>query len=196
MATTVDKLTQFSPGAGCGCKISPKDLSQILKECSSNFYDPNLLVGNSSNDDAAIVDLGDGRGIISTTDFFTPIVDNPRNYGKISATNALSDIYAMGGTPLMAIAILSWPLDKLGPHLAAEVMGGAEEVCHSAGIALAGGHSISGSEPIFGLAVTGIVNINEIKRNGSATAGSQLYITKPLGIGLVTTAEKFELARE
>lgn len=196
MATQIKKLTQFSPGAGCGCKISPKDLSEILKGCNSTTHYPNLLVGNSNKDDAAVVDINDGRAVISTTDFFTPIVDDPFDYGRISATNAISDIYAMGGKPIMAIAILSWPLEKLGADIASEVMRGAEEICNSAGIPLAGGHSISGSEPIFGLAVTGVVKVKELKRNESATEGSQLYLTKPLGIGLVTTAEKFEIAKE
>ena len=190
------KLTQFSPGAGCGCKISPKDLEEILKNSRSCTPFENLIVGNSSKDDAAVYDIGDGKSIISTTDFFTPIVDDPFLFGKIAATNAISDIYAMGGKPIMAIAILGWPLDKLGADVAGIVIDGAKEVCEKAGIPLAGGHSINISEPIFGLAVTGIIETAKVKRNDTATEGCQLFISKPIGIGLVTTAEKFGLARE
>ncbi|MDD2491151.1 MAG: selenide, water dikinase SelD [Bacteroidales bacterium] len=196
MREEVTRLTQFSPGAGCGCKIAPKDLEEILKGSVSGLDFPELLVGNGSKDDAAVYDLGDGRAIVSTTDFFTPIVDNPRDFGRIAATNAISDIYAMGGSPLMAIAILGWPLDKLPGSLAADVVSGAREVCDNAGIPLAGGHSISISDPIFGLAVTGIVDKERLKKNSGAKEGSILFLTKPIGIGLVTTAEKFGLAKE
>lgn len=190
------RLTQFSPGAGCGCKIAPKDLEVILKGSVSGQSFPALLVGNDSKDDAAVYDIGGGRAIVSTTDFFTPIVDNPRDFGRISATNAISDIYAMGGNPLMAIAILGWPLEKLDGSLAAEVVSGAREVCDKAGIPLAGGHSISISDPIFGLAVTGIVSVDHVKKNSGAKEGSILFLTKPIGIGLATTAEKFGIARD
>lgn len=187
------KLTEFSPGAGCGCKIAPKDLEEILKSSCTTIKDSNLLVGNESKDDAAVYDLGDGTALVSTTDFFTPIVDDPFDFGRIAATNALSDIYAMGGTPLMAIAILAWPLDKLGAATAAEVVSGARSVCNDAGIVIAGGHSINIGDPVFGLAVTGRVDVENVKRNNSAVAGCTLFLTKPLGIGVMTTAEKKKL---
>ena len=184
------KLTQFSPGAGCGCKISPADLEEILKSELKTTSFPNLLVGNESKDDAAVYDLGNGTSVVSTTDFFTPIVDDPFNFGKIAATNALSDIYAMGGKPIMALAILGWPLDKLGKDVAQQVIEGARTVCSEAKIALAGGHSIDIADPIFGLAVTGIVDTAKVKQNNQATDNCTLYITKPIGVGIVTTAEK------
>ncbi|MGL5683184.1 MAG: selenide, water dikinase SelD [Marinifilaceae bacterium] len=184
------KLTEFSPGAGCGCKIAPKDLEEILRCCSATIHDPNLLVGNESKDDAAVYDLGDGTALVSTTDFFTPIVDDAYDFGRIAATNALSDIYAMGGTPLMAIAILAWPLEKLGAEAAGQVVSGARDVCNNAGIVIAGGHSINIDTPVFGLAVTGRVDVENVKRNNSAIAGCTLFLTKPLGIGVMTTAEK------
>ena len=149
------KLTEFSPGAGCGCKIAPKDLEEILKCCSATIHDTNLLVGNENKDDAAIYDLGDGTALVSTTDFFTPIVDDAYDFGRIAATNALSDIYAMGGKPLMAIAILAWPLEKLGAEAAGLVVSGARDACNKAGIVIAGGHSINIETPAFGLAVSG-----------------------------------------
>ena len=149
-----------------------------------------LLVGNHSRDDAAAVDIGDGRAILSTTDFFMPIVDDAFDFGRVAATNAISDIYAMGGKPLMAVAILGWPIDILGADIAAQVIAGGRSVCEQAGIALAGGHSIDAPEPIFGLAVTGEVALEHLKRNNSAQAGDALYLTKPLGIGILTTAEK------
>ena len=152
--------------------------------------DKNLLVGNDSRDDAAVYDLGDGSAVISTTDFFMPIVDDPFTFGKIAATNAISDVYAMGGTPLLAIAILGWPIDKLPPEVAQQVLEGGRAACAEAGIALAGGHSIDSPEPIFGLAVTGRVDIAKLKRNNTATKGCKLYLTKPLGVGIFTTAQK------
>ncbi|NRA54807.1 MAG: selenide, water dikinase SelD [Gammaproteobacteria bacterium] len=184
------KLTQYSHGAGCGCKISPKVLDTILKTQLANFDDPSLIVGNHSKDDAAVVDIGNGTGIISTTDFFMPIVDDPFTFGRIAATNAISDIYAMGGKPITAIAILGWPINLLAPEIAQQVIDGGRSVCHEAGISLAGGHSIDSPEPIFGLAVTGIIELNQLKQNNTATAGCQLYLTKPLGIGILTTAQK------
>lgn len=190
------RLTQFSPGAGCGCKIAPKDLEEILKNSRSSLNFKNLLVGNNSKDDAAVLDIGEGQSIISTTDFFTPIVDNPFDFGRIAATNAISDIYAMGGKPIMAIAILGWPLDKLPAETAGEVINGARSVCDIANIPLAGGHSITSADPIFGLAVTGIMKSEMVKMNNGATPGCSLFLTKPLGIGLVTTAEKFGVAKE
>ncbi|WP_289993543.1 selenide, water dikinase SelD [Photorhabdus laumondii] len=189
MSTEV-RLTQYSHGAGCGCKISPKVLETILHSEQEKFLDPYLLVGNETRDDAAVYDIGNGTGIISTTDFFMPIVDDPFDFGRIAATNAISDIYAMGGKPIMAIAILGWPIDKLAPEIARKVIEGGRAACKEAGIVLAGGHSIDAPEPIFGLAVTGIVNIDRVKQNSAAKAGSQLFLTKPLGIGVLTTAEK------
>ncbi|RAX04334.1 MULTISPECIES: selenide, water dikinase SelD [unclassified Photorhabdus] len=189
MSTEV-RLTQYSHGAGCGCKISPKVLETILHSEQEKFLDPHLLVGNETRDDAAVYDIGNGTGIISTTDFFMPIVDDPFDFGRIAATNAISDIYAMGGKPIMAIAILAWPIDKLAPEIARKVIEGGRAACKEAGIVLAGGHSIDAPEPIFGLAVTGIVNIGRVKQNSAAKAGSQLFLTKPLGIGVLATAEK------
>ena len=185
------RLTQFSPGAGCGCKIAPAVLQKILYTDETAPFFPQLLVGNEHSDDAAVMDLGNGEAIISTTDFFTPIVDDAFDFGRIAATNAISDVYAMGGQPLMAIAILGWPLDKLPAEEAAKVLAGARQVCKDAGIPLAGGHSISSSDPIFGLAVTGKVPVDLVKKNSSAQDGCKLFITKPLGIGLVSTGQKF-----
>lgn len=184
------RLTQYSHGAGCGCKISPKVLDTILKTQISPVADPNLLVGNESKDDAAVYDLGNGTAIVSTTDFFMPIVDDPYDFGRIAATNAISDIYAMGGKPIMAIAILGWPINILAPEIAQQVIEGGRSVCAEIGISLAGGHSIDAPEPIFGLAVTGTVDTERVKRNNQATEGCKLYLTKPLGIGVLTTAEK------
>lgn len=184
------KLTQYSHGAGCGCKISPKVLSKILHSNIQPVMDKKLLVGNESLDDAAVYDLGDGTAIISTTDFFMPIVDDPFTFGKIAATNAISDVYAMGGKPLLAIAVLGWPINKISPEIAQLVVEGGRQACKEAGIILAGGHSIDSPEPIFGLAVTGQVAIDQLKRNNTATAGCKLYLTKPLGVGVFTTAQK------
>jgi selenide,water dikinase len=184
------RLTQYSHGAGCGCKISPKVLDVILAGSGAQNLDPKLWVGNASRDDAAVYALDDERGVVSTTDFFMPIVDDPYDFGRIAATNAISDIYAMGGDPLMAIAILGWPVNLLAPEVAREVIRGGRAVCDAAGIPLAGGHSIDAPEPIFGLAVTGVVEKRHMKRNDSATAGCRLYLSKPLGIGILTTAEK------
>ena len=184
------RLTQYSHGAGCGCKISPKVLDVILAGSGAQNLDPMLWVGNASRDDAAVYALDDERGVVSTTDFFMPIVDDPYDFGRIAATNAISDIYAMGGDPLMAIAILGWPINLLPPEVAREVIRGGRAVCDAAGIPLAGGHSIDAPEPIFGLAVTGVVEKRHMKRNDSATVGCRLYLSKPLGIGILTTAEK------
>ncbi|MEM7658211.1 MAG: selenide, water dikinase SelD, partial [Bacteroidota bacterium] len=183
-------LTQYSHGAGCGCKISPKDLSTILQSNSLGLPDANLLVGNDTRDDAAVYDLGDGTAIISTTDFFMPIVDDAYDFGYIASVNAISDVYAMGGNPMMAVAILGWPLDKLPAELAGRVLEGSRAACRAAGIPLAGGHSIESPEPIFGLAVNGRVNVANIRRNTGALEGCKLFLTKPLGVGILTTAEK------
>eukprot|EP01071_Lankesteria_metandrocarpae_P008048 Lankesteria_metandrocarpae@DN4850_c0_g1_i3.p1 len=184
------RLTQYSHGAGCGCKISPAVLNIILKT-ESSFTDPNLIVGNDTRDDAAVYRLpGTDTGIVSTTDFFMPIVDDPTDFGRIAATNAISDIYAMGAKPIMAIAILGWPIGKLDPCIAQQVVEGGRVACRLAGITLAGGHSIDAPEPIFGMAVTGVVHTDKVKKNSTGTSGCELFLTKPLGIGILTTAEK------
>ncbi|GAB3785905.1 selenide, water dikinase SelD [Spirosoma horti] len=199
--TTTFKLTQYSHGAGCGCKISPKILDRILhgqtsgpQEATPDSGNPSalaqLLVGNDSRDDAAVMDMGNGDAIISTTDFFMPIVDDAFDFGRIASANAISDVYAMGGEPIMAIAILGWPLDKLPPEVAAQVLEGSRAICREAGIPLAGGHSIDSPEPIFGLAVTGKVRLDHLKQNNTATEGCKLYLTKPVGVGILTTAQK------
>ncbi len=188
------RLTQYSHGAGCGCKISPKVLDEILSVAGKAAPSVQLLVGNDSKDDAAVYDLGNGKAVISTTDFFMPIVDDPFDFGQIASVNAISDIYAMGGTPLMAIAVLGWPIEKLPPAVAGRVLEGSRAACKHAGIPLAGGHSIDAPEPIFGLAVTGQVTVSGLKRNDGAEIGCELFLTKPLGVGLVTTAHKRGLA--
>ncbi len=198
MESNTIKLTQFSPAAGCGCKLSPETLREILTPVEVDALEDGtstLLVGNSSRDDAAAVDIGDGRALLSTTDFFTPIVDDPFEFGQISATNAISDIYAMGGHPTVAIAILGWPVDKLAPAAASSVLAGARQTCREAGIPLAGGHSIDISEPIFGLAVSGLVEIDKLKQNNTAQTGDTLFLTKPLGVGIISTAIKREKAQ-
>ncbi len=184
------KLTQYSHGAGCGCKLSPAVLNSILHTNESQPDFPGLMVGNNTRDDAAVLDLGNGSALISTTDFFMPIVDDPYDFGRIASANAISDVYAMGGRPVLAIAILGWTIDKLGPEIAAEVIRGSRAICAEAGIPLAGGHSIDSPEPIFGLAVNGLVEHRHLKTNAGATVGSHLFLTKPLGVGILTTAEK------
>ena len=195
MSSQKVRLTEYSHGAGCGCKIAPGLLEDILSTQFSMPSDPRLLVGNDTKDDAAVYDLGNGTSVVSTTDFFMPIVDDPFEFGRIAATNAISDIYAMGGTPLMAIAIFGWPINKLGPEVASEVIDGGRQACKDAGIPLAGGHSIDAPEPIFGLAVTGQVKNEHVKRNSAAEAGCKLFLTKPLGIGVLTTALKKKLLK-
>ena len=190
------KLTQYSHGAGCGCKISPKILDEILQKVGKQNKFPNLLVGNETKDDAAVFDIGNGKGIISTTDFFMPIVDDPVKFGKIASVNAISDIYAMGGTPLMAIAILGWPIDKLPADVAGDVLEGARSACAEANIPLAGGHSIDCPEPVFGLAVTGTIDLINLKKNAGASVGCSLYLTKKLGVGILTTAQKKGLLKD
>lgn len=184
------RLTQYSHGAGCGCKIAPAVLDNMLKSSLVLPEYPHLLVGNQTKDDAAVYSIGHGQAVISTTDFFMPIVDDATDFGKIAACNAISDVYAMGGKPLMAIAILGWPVAKLSAEVAKQVLDGAREICMEAGIPLAGGHSIDAPEPIFGLAVTGIVETDKVKKNNQAKIGDLLYLTKPLGIGILATAEK------
>jgi selenide,water dikinase len=190
------RLTEYSHGAGCGCKISPKILDQILQ---SNFSMPdnaNLLVGNHSKDDAAVYDLNNGTALISTTDFFMPIVDDPYNFGRIASANAISDVYAMGGNPILAIAILGWPINILKPSIAKLVIEGSKSICKEVGIPLAGGHSIDSKEPIFGLAVNGLVEIKNLKQNNTAQEGDILLLTKKIGVGILTTAEKKNLLKD
>lgn len=196
MKSTEIKLTQYSHGAGCGCKIAPKVLDQILQ---SNFAMPDnnrLLVGNHSKDDAAVYDMGNGTALISTTDFFMPIVDDAYQFGRIASANAISDVYAMGGKPILAIAILGWPVNKLSPDIAQRVIEGSRSICMEAGIPLAGGHSIDSPEPIFGLSVNGIVDIKNIKQNNTAKPGNVLFLTKKIGVGILTTAEKKGILKE
>src|SRR5436190_23356109 len=169
--TQTIRLTQYSRGSGCGCKIAPSVLEEILKGAGSEINFPGLLVGNESNDDAAVFELPDGNCLISTTDFFMPVVDDAFDFGRIAAANSISDVYAMGGKPVLAIAILGWPVDKLSPELAQQVIAGARSVCDEANIPLAGGHSIDTPEPIFGLAVNGIVKKNHLKKNNTAKNG-------------------------
>lgn len=185
------RLTEWSEGSGCGCKIAPAILDQILGASGSFAQtDPRLLVGNSSKDDAAVYQVSEDIAIINTVDFFTPIVDDPFDFGRIAATNAISDVYAMGGKPLFANAILSWPVEKLAPELAAKVLEGAKFTCSQAGIELAGGHSIAAKDPIFGLSVNGIIHPRKIKKNSGSKEGDLLFLTKPLGIGVLATALK------
>jgi selenide, water dikinase len=184
------KLTQYSHGAGCGCKIAPAVLDKILKGNIALPENDKLIVGNHSKDDAAVMDIGNGQAIISTTDFFMPIVDDPFNFGRIASANAISDVYAMGGKPIMAIAILGWPINTLAPEIAQQVIDGAKSICAEAGIPLAGGHSIDNPEPLFGLAVNGIIATANVKQNNTAKIGDVLLLTKPIGVGILTTAEK------
>lgn len=185
------RLTEWSEGSGCGCKIAPAILDQILSASGSfTQSDPKLLVGNSGKDDAAVYQVSEDIAFINTVDFFTPIVDDPFDFGRIAAANALSDVYAMGGKPIFANAILSWPVEKLSPELASKVMEGAKSICKIAGIELAGGHSIAAKDPIFGLSVNGIVHPQKIKKNQGAKPEDIIYLTKPLGVGVLATALK------
>lgn len=190
------KLSKYAHGAGCGCKIAPQVLKDILQPSVMQNSDPKLLVGNGTNDDAAVYDLGNGQGLIATTDFFTPIVDDAFDFGRIAAANAISDVYAMGGKPMMALAILGWPVNTLPPALAAEVIRGARDICSKAGIPLAGGHSIDIPEPVFGLSVNGMVSLAHLKKNSTACEGDLLFLTKAIGTGVFSTAQKRELLKE
>ncbi len=196
LQTSDFRLTQFSHGAGCGCKIAPKVLDEILKSHIVLPDNDKLLVGNHSRDDAAVYDLGNGTALISTTDFFMPIVDDPYDFGRIAAANSISDVYAMGGSPVLAIAILGWPVEKIPVEVAQKVVEGGRAVCAEAGIPVAGGHSIDSPEPIFGLAVTGLVPVENLKKNNTAQEGDLLFLTKPLGVGILSTAQKRGLLKE
>ncbi|XZF15224.1 selenide, water dikinase SelD [Chitinophagaceae bacterium MMS25-I14] len=184
------ELTQYAKGAGCGCKIAPGVLQEILHSDVAQPQYGQLLVGNGSNDDAAVYRIDEQQALISTTDFFTPIVDDAYTFGQVAAANAISDVYAMGGKPLMAVAILGWPVEKLPASLAREVIEGARSICNKAGIPLAGGHSIDITEPVFGLSVNGLVNITSLKQNNTAREGDLLFLTKPIGAGILATAQK------
>ncbi len=196
MSSAPIRLTTYSHGSGCGCKISPRILDEILRDQKVKPDNARLLVGNDARDDAAAYDLGDGNALLSTTDFFMPIVDDAFDFGRIAAANAISDIYAMGGRPFLALAILGWPVDNLGPEIAREVIAGARSLCSEAGVTIAGGHSIDSPEPIFGLSVNGTVRLEYLKRNSGARPGDLLFLTKPLGVGILTTAEKKGLLRD
>jgi len=184
------KLTQLSHGGGCGCKIAPALLQSILGEAKEKLPFPDLLVGKETSDDAAVYRLNDQQAIIATTDFFMPIVDDPYDFGRIAATNALSDVYAMGGTPIMALAIVGMPINTLPVESIRAILQGGEAVCQAAGIPLAGGHSIDSPEPFYGLAALGIVHPDRLKKNSSAQAGDVLILGKALGVGVLAAALK------
>ena len=188
-------LTSISKGSGCGCKIQPAVLSEMLSGLSVDIDKfSNLLVGNHLNDDCSVYDLGDGKLLLQTVDFFTPMVNDPAVFGMAAAANALSDIYAMGGKPIMANAVFSWPLDILPVEMGKQVLKGGIDLCMSLGVPVAGGHSIDGKEPIFGLSVTGLVDANNLKTNGGAKLGDVIFMTKPLGIGMLAAAYKRKIA--
>ncbi|HXJ08477.1 MAG TPA: selenide, water dikinase SelD [Burkholderiales bacterium] len=184
------RLTQFSHGGGCGCKIAPAVLSEILASTPIRGLPKDLLVGTETADDAAVYKLNDSQALVATTDFFTPIVDDPHDFGRIAATNAISDVYAMGGKPIMALAIVGMPLDKLPVSVIQRILEGGESVCAAAGIPIAGGHSIDTLEPIYGLVALGLVHPAKVKRNSSAKKDDVLILGKPLGIGILSAALK------
>ena len=184
------RLTEFSHGGGCGCKIAPAVLSEILAATPIRGLPKDLLVGTETADDAAVYRLNDEQALVATTDFFTPIVDDPYDFGRIAATNAISDVYAMGGTPIMALAIVGMPLEKLPLSVIGRILQGGESVCAAAGIPIAGGHSIDTLEPIYGLVALGLVHPSRVKKNSSARAGDVLILGKPLGIGILSAVLK------
>jgi len=186
------RLTQFSHGGGCGCKIAPALLQQILGKAGPSLLPGALLVGVETSDDAAVYRLNERQAIVATTDFFMPIVDDPCDFGAIAATNAISDVYAMGGTPLFALALVGMPIDKLPVDTIRRILEGGEAVCAAAGIPVAGGHTIDSVEPIYGLVVVGVVDPKHLKRNGGALPGDQLVLGKPLGVGIYSAALKKE----
>ena len=191
--TTAPRLTSLSHGGGCGCKIAPGVLSQILKRTSGFPMPKELLVGIETADDAAVYRLNDEQALIATTDFFMPIVDDPRDFGRIAATNAISDVYAMGGTPIFALALVGMPINVLPLETIAAILQGGESVCAAAGIPIAGGHTIDSVEPIYGLVVLGLVHPDRIKRNADARVGDKLILGKPLGVGVLSAALKKNL---
>lgn len=184
------KLTAFSHGGGCGCKIAPAVLSEILRNSQGTPIPKELLVGIESSDDAAVYQLNATQALIATTDFFMPIVDDPFDFGRIAATNAISDVYAMGGTPIMALALVAMPVNKLPTEMIGKIIQGGEAACREAGIPIAGGHTIDSVEPIYGLVVMGLVHPDRIKKNIGAQAGDQLILGKPLGVGVYSAALK------
>ena len=184
------RLTEFSHGGGCGCKIAPAVLRQILGSSGSSLIPKELLVGLETSDDAAVYQLNERQAVVATTDFFMPIVDDPYDFGMIAATNAISDVYAMGGTPLFALALVAMPVDKLPVETIRRILDGGEAVCARAGIPIAGGHTIDSVEPIYGLVVIGLVDPKHLKRNAGAQPGDALVLGKPLGIGVYSAALK------
>jgi selenide,water dikinase len=190
MSTPPLKLTSFSHGGGCGCKIAPGVLAEILKKSNGFPVPKELMVGIETADDAAVYKLNDEQALIATTDFFMPIVDDPFDFGRIAATNAISDVYAMGGTPIMALALVGMPIDKLPLDTIGKIIQGGESICAEAGIPIAGGHTIDSVEPIYGLVVLGLVHPSKVKRNADARAGDVLILGKPLGVGVLSAALK------
>ena len=190
------RLTSFSHGGGCGCKIAPGVLSQILKSGGSGLIPKELMVGIETADDAAVYKLNDSQALIATTDFFMPIVDDPYEFGRIAATNAISDVYAMGGKPIMALALVAMPIDKLPIEVIGEIVRGGQDVCRAAGIPIAGGHTIDSVEPIYGLVVMGLVHPDRVRRNAGAKVGDVLILGKPLGVGVLSAALKKEQLSE
>src|SRR6476659_3594723 len=184
------RLSHLSHGGGCGCKLAPSVLQQLLSSYPTVTPYKQLLVGLETGDDAAVWQLDNGTCIIATTDFFMPMVDDPFDFGRIAATNAISDVYAMGGKPIMALAILGMPVDKMAPEMVREILRGGQSVCADAGIPIAGGHSIDGPEPVYGLAVIGLCHPRDVRRNADARAGDALILTKPLGVGIYSAAIK------
>jgi selenide,water dikinase len=184
------RLTAFSHGGGCGCKIAPAVLSQILAEAPIRGLPADLLVGTETSDDAAVYRLNDAQALVATTDFFTPIVDDPFDFGRIAATNALSDIYAMGARPIFTLALVGMPLDKLPVEVIRRILAGGEAVCAAAGVPIAGGHSIDTLEPIYGLVALGLMHPDKVKRNSGARAGDVLILGKPLGVGILSAVLK------
>jgi len=190
MTTTEPRLTSLSHGGGCGCKIAPGVLSDILKGTTALPVPPELLVGIETADDAAVYQLNDEQALIATTDFFMPIVDDPFDFGRIAATNAISDVYAMGGTPIMALALVGMPINVLSTQTIGRILEGGASVCKAAGIPIAGGHTIDSVEPIYGLVALGLVHPSRIKRNAGARPGDVLVLGKPLGVGVLSAALK------
>src|SRR5438128_555186 len=190
MDTKDIRLTQFSHGGGCGCKIAPAVLSRLLAAAPPGIVPLELMVGNETSDDAAVYRLNDEQALVATTDFFTPIVDDPYDFGRIAATNAISDVYAMGGKPIMALALVAMPIAKLTVEQIGAVIRGGESICREAGIPIAGGHTIDSVEPIYGLVVMGLVHPDKVRKNSGARAGDKLILGKPLGVGVLSAAVK------
>ena len=186
------RLTQLSHGGGCGCKIAPAVLQKILAGTAPGIVPPQLLVGTETSDDAAVYQINPQQAIVATTDFFMPIVDDPHDFGRIAATNAISDVYAMGGTPLFALALVGMPVNVLPLETIGKILQGGEDVCRAAGIPIAGGHTIDSVEPIYGMVAIGIVNPAHLKRNSGAKPGDKLILGKPLGVGVYSAALKKE----